>query len=141
MNNKLQQSIISGIAGTAVMTIVMLWIMPLVGLPEMNTAAMLSMMMGFSVAIGWIMHFVIGIVLAGMYVFFFANLLKKLNNKVVKGLVFGIIAFIIGQIGMGILGAMLGGMPAMEGSMTLIMIGSVVGHLVFGVVVALVHKD
>ena len=141
MNNQLKQAIISGIAGKVAMTIFMLWLGPLVGLPEMNTAAMLSMMIGLSVVLGWIMHFVIGIVLAAMYVFFFSKVARKISSPVVKGLVFGGVAFIIGQVGLGIMGALFGGMPPMEGSMMLMMIGSIIGHLIFGVVVVLIAKD
>jgi hypothetical protein len=41
---------------------------------------------------------------------------------------------------MGIMGAVLGGMPPMEGSMMLIAIGSIVGHIIFGIVVAVIVK-
>ena len=141
MENKLKQSLLSGIAGTIVMTIVMLWVGPIVGLPEMNTAAMLSMMTGFSITIGWIMHFVIGIVFAFTYVYFLSKFLNRIGSSLLRGIAFGFIAFILGQIGLGVMGALFGGMPAMETSMALIMIGSIVGHLVYGIVVVLVAKD
>ncbi len=140
MENKLKQVILSGIAGTVVMTIVMLWIGPIVGLPEMNTAAMLSMMTGFSVTIGWILHFVIGIAFAAVYVFLLSKVLKKIGNNLLIGITFGIAAFILGQIGLGVLGALFGGMPAIEESMVLVMISSIIGHLVYGVVVVLVNS-
>lgn len=141
MENKLKQSILGGIAGTVVMTIVMLWVGPLVGLPEMNTAAMLSMMTGLSVPIGWVMHFVIGITFAAVYVFLLSNVLKKLRNNLLKGITFGIAAFVLGQIGLGVLGALFGGMPAVDESMVPIMISSIIGHLVYGVVVVLVTGE
>jgi hypothetical protein len=39
------------------------------------------------------------------------------------------------------MGAMLGNMPKPEGSMMLMMLGSIMGHVVFGIVVALFVKD
>lgn len=45
MNNKILQAIKGGIIATLVMTMVM-FVAPYMGLPKMNPAAMLSMMMG-----------------------------------------------------------------------------------------------
>jgi hypothetical protein len=140
METKIKQSLIGGIAGTAVMTMVM-FIAPMMGMPKMNPAALLSMMMGLPLSIGWIMHFMIGITFALIYAFFFIKVVKKISNNVLKGAIFGLAAFIFAQIAMAMMGAMLGGMPPMEGSMMLMMIGSVVGHVIFGIVVAAFVKE
>jgi hypothetical protein len=42
---------------------------------------------------------------------------------------------------MAIMGAIMGGMPMPEDSMMPMMIGSLVGHIVYGIVVALIVKN
>lgn len=140
MGTKIKQSIIGGIVGTAVMTMVM-FVAPMMGMPKMNPAEMLSMMMGFPLAIGWMMHFLIGIIFALTYSFVFIKVVKKISNNILKGAIFGLAAFIFAQITIAIMGAMLGGMPPMEGSMMLMMIGSIMGHVIFGIVVAAFVKE
>jgi hypothetical protein len=139
METKIKQSLIGGIIGTAIMTMVM-FIAPMMGMPKMNPAAMLSMIMGLPLAIGWIMHFMIGIIFALSYAFFFIHVVKKVNNNLLKGAIFGLAAFVFAQIAMAIMGAMLGGMPPIEGSMMLMMVGSIMGHVIFGIVVAIFVK-
>ncbi|MDD2799775.1 MAG: hypothetical protein PHV20_14390 [Bacteroidales bacterium] len=136
MKTKIIQSIVGGIIATVVMTIVM-FVAPYMGMPKMNPPQMLSMIMGFPLVIGWVMHFMIGIVFAMMYAFLFIIIVKKISNNSVKGVLFGIAAFLFAQVAMMIMGAMMGGMPPMEGNMVLMMMGSLIGHIVFGVVVAI----
>lgn len=125
------KSILAGIIGTAIMTAVMM-IASMIGMPKMSPPTMLAGMLGTPVAVGWIMHFVIGIVLAFSYTYIFSKI--KIANVWVRGAVFGVIAFILAQIGMGVMGMMMP-MPEMEGSMVLTAIGSFVGHIVFGMAV------
>jgi hypothetical protein len=114
----------------------------MMGMPEMSPPEMLSSMIGISILGGWVIHFIIGITFAAGYVFVFNGLLKKIKNKIIKGAVYGVIAFIIAQIAFPLMGVIFGeaNMPEPEGSMALLMIGSVVGHIVFGIVVALMVK-
>ncbi|MDI1356315.1 MAG: hypothetical protein PSX36_15470 [bacterium] len=140
MENKISKSFIGGITGTLVMTAVMM-IAPKMGIPKMSPPAMLSMMMGLPIIVGWFMHFMIGIIFALIYAFFFFNILKKINNNLLKGAIFGLASFIFAQIAIGIMDAMIGGMPAMEGSMILMMIGSIMGHVIFGMVVTQFVKE
>ena len=139
MNPKISQAITGGIVATIAMTLFMM-IAPMMGMPKMSPPAMLSMMIGFPIAVGWIMHFMIGIIFALIYALLFANLLKKINNKIYKGAIFGLAAFLFAQIGFAIMGAMFGDMPPPEGSMMLMMIGSIMGHIIFGIVVVLFEK-
>lgn len=139
MNNNILQAIKGGIIATLVMTMVM-FVAPYMGLPKMNPAGMLSMMMGVPLFAGWTMHFMIGITFAFSYVILERLLLKKITNKIVKGVIFGVFAFIIAQIAMPIMGAMFGGMTAPKGNMALMMMGSVIGHIVFGIVVVFTVK-
>ena len=130
MNNiKIQKSIIAGIIGTAVMTLVMM-IAPMMGLPKMSPPKMLAGMMNAPIFVGWIMHFMIGIIFAFAYTYL-CIFKWKINNVYLKGVVFGVIIFIFAQI----VRMMMGGqMP--EGSMALAIMGGLIGHIIFGMVVA-----
>ena len=139
MTTKLKESLISGIAGTVVMTIIML-MAPMLGMPKMNPPDMLAGMMGVPIFGGWMMHFVIGIIFAGSYVYFF-NPKVKIKSNLLKGAVFGLAVFVFAQIGMAVMDAMMGGMPSPEGSMMLMMVESIMGHVIFGIVVAMLVKD
>ena len=57
------KAVLAGLAGTAVMTMLML-LAPKMGMPPMNIGAMLGSVMGGYVALGWVAHFMIGTVLA-----------------------------------------------------------------------------
>ena len=129
-----------GVIGTAAMSLVM-FISSFLGMPKMSPPRMLSTMMGASTIVGWLMHFMIGIIFALIYAYLFMNVVRKINSNILRGAIFGIAAFIFAQIAMAILGAMIGGIPAMEGSVMLIMIGSIMGHIIFGIVVAFFVKE
>lgn len=75
------------------------------------------------------------------YAFFFINLVKKISNSIFRGILFGIAIFIFAQIILAILGAIIEGTPPMEGNLLLIMAGSIIGHIVFGIAVALFVKE
>jgi uncharacterized membrane protein YagU involved in acid resistance len=139
MNNKIMKSLAAGAAATVVMTMIM-FMAPMMGLPKMNPPAMLAVTMGFPIMVGWMMHFMIGIVFAMGYTFLFSSFLNRISNKVVNGVVFGMIAFVLAQIGMAMMG-MIFTMPKMEGSMALMMLGSVIGHVLFGIVVTMIIKE
>lgn len=139
MTTKIKQAFIGGIIGTAVMTVVMM-IAPMMGMPKMNPPEMLSMMMGFPIVVGWLMHFMIGIIFAMAYAFFFFNFVKKVSNNILKGAIFGFAVFIFAQIMMAIMGMMFS-MPPMEGSMILVMVGSIIGHVIFGITVTMFVKE
>ena len=140
MNNKIIQSIIAGILGTGAMTLVTL-VAPIIGMPKMSAPSMLSMMSGFPIAVGWLMHFLIGIIYAFSYTFLVIGWLHKISGAFFRGIIFGIITFIFAQIIIATMGVMMGGMPPMEGSMALMMIGSIVGHIVFGIIVVMYISD
>lgn len=139
MSNKITQAVIAGMIATVAFTIVTL-LAPMMGMPKMSPPAMLSMMMGLPIAVGWLMHFMIGIIFAIAYAFFFIKVVNKISNNILKGAIFGFAVFIFAQIMMAIMGMMMP-MPPMEGSMMLIMIGSIAGHIIFGIVVAMIIKE
>ena len=133
MNTKISNSILGGIVGTIIMTIVMM-IAPMMGMPKMSPPAMLAGMMNMPLGMGWIIHFIIGVMFAFAYTYLFAPKVK-IGNIFLKGAVFGFVVFVFAQIMMAIMGAMLP-MPKMEGSMMLIMIGSIIGHVIYGMSVS-----
>lgn len=140
MENQIKQSAFAGIAGTAVMTMVM-FAAPFMGMPKMNPAAMLAEMMGLPMALGWIMHFMIGIVFAATYVYILRNRLQKMQSRFLEGAVFGFAVFVFAQIMMITMNALLPAIPSPEGSMILVLMGSIIGHMVYGIVVAFMVKD
>ena len=133
MNTKISKSILGGIVGTIIMTIVMM-IAPMMGMPKMSPPAMLAGMMNMPLGMGWIIHFIIGVMFAFAYTYLFAPKVK-IGNIFLKGAVFGFVVFVFAQIMMAIMGAMLP-MPKMEGSMMLMMIGSIIGHVIYGMSVS-----
>ena len=133
MNTKISKSILGGIVGTMIMTIVMM-IAPMMGMPKMSPPAMLAGMMNMPLGMGWIIHFIIGVMFAFAYTYLFAPKVK-IGNIFLKGAVFGFVVFVFAQIMMAIMGAMLP-MPKMEGSMMLMIIGSIMGHVIYGMSVS-----
>ncbi len=140
MTKKIETTVLAGLAGTAVMTAIT-FVAPMMGMPKMNPAEMLSGMLGAPVIVGWLMHFMIGVIFAFSYTMIFEKLLVKISSPVAKGAVFGIIIFVFAQVMMLAMGAMMKGMAAPEGSKALLMIGSLMGHIIFGIVVAIVLKE
>ncbi len=133
MNTKIQKSILAGIIGTAVMTLVMM-VAPMMGMPKMSPPTMLAGMLGMPIFVGWLMHFMTGIVFALIYTYL-CIFKWKISNVWLKGAVFGIIAFLFAQIMMAIMGKIMP-MPKMEGPMMLMAMGSLMGHIIFGMAVA-----
>lgn len=141
MQKKFYQSISSGVLATFVMTLVMMASVYM-GMPKMSPPSMLSEMMKLPLSIGWVMHFVIGIIFAVGYVYVFNRILHKVSNVYLKGGMYGIIIFIFAQIGFSVLDMIFGSNNATtpEGSMILMMVGSILGHIIFGIVVAFFVK-
>ncbi|WP_339837193.1 DUF6789 family protein [uncultured Maribacter sp.] len=133
MNNQITKYVLAGVLGTIIMTLIMM-VAPQMGMPEMAPWKLLSGAMDVSIAIGWIMHFMIGILFALGYGYVFAPNVN-IPNIWLKGIAFGIVALIAAQIGMKIMG-MIFEMPPMDGSMPMRLLAMLIGHIVFGVVTA-----
>ena len=133
MNSKISKSILAGVIGTALMSLVM-FVAPMMGIPKMSPPNILAGMTGMPIIAGWVMHFMIGIIFAFAYTYLFAPKVK-ISNLFLKGAVFGFVVFIFAQIMLAIMGVMLP-MPKMEGSIMLIMTGSVIGHVIYGMAVS-----
>jgi len=131
----LNKAVGAGIAGTVVMTLFAM-MAPLMGMPEMNIPKMLADFMGFPVIVGWLAHFMIGTVLALAYAYVLVS--KLPGHPAVKGILFGLIPWFMAQI---LVNPMMGaGVFALNTPAPLMMvIGSLVGHLVYGAVVGAVY--
>lgn len=129
------KSIVAGLIGTLVMTGFML-MAPMMGMPEMNIGKMLGMFMGMPEMAGWLAHFMIGSVLAVFYAVIFQP--KIPGNGVVRGMMFGLIPWLMAQV---IVNPMMGaGFFAMNTPAPMAMVmGSLMGHLVYGAVLGSVY--
>lgn len=133
MNVKIKKSLVAGIVGTAIMTAVIM-LAPMMGIPKMSPPQMLSETLGTPIAVSWILHFMIGIVFAFGYTYI-CIFKYKIANVWLKGVVYGIIVFAFVQIMMKIMGMMVP-IPKMGGSMLLVAVGSLMGHIIFGMAVS-----
>ena len=136
MRSRISAVFVGGIIATAVMTIFML-LAPAMGMPKMPIGNMLANFMGIPVVLGWIMHFIIGIVLAGGYVYWAASFLP--GSAWLRGAIYSLIPFLMAQI---IVVPMMGGgvFSSNTPSPFLMVMGSLVVHLVYGAVLGLVAK-
>ena len=117
----------AGVAGTAVMTMVGLWGAPMMGMPAMNPADMLAGAMGGQPMVGWMAHFMIGIVLAGGYTLVAAWLP---GPAAARGALYGVAPWLMAQLAV----MPMMGLPVFSGSVAMAM-GSLVGHLIYGAIV------
>jgi uncharacterized membrane protein YagU involved in acid resistance len=99
----------------------------------MNPARMLAGAMGGSMALGWLGHFMIGIVLAAGYAVV-GGVLP--GPGWFRGTLFGIAPFLLAQIAV----VPMMGMPFFSGFGAMA-VGSLVGHLVYGGVVGGVYGE
>ncbi|MEW6320531.1 MAG: DUF6789 family protein [Acidobacteriota bacterium] len=117
-----------GLVGTAVMTVMMYVVSPMMGL-EMDIAAMLGSLVGGSWMAGMFLHFVNGTV---VFPVIYAKVLYGVlpDGPVGKGLAWGVVLWLVAQLvvmpmmGGGLFSSAMGGLMAAGGSL--------MGHLVYG---------
>lgn len=136
MENKFGNAILSGFIATIVMTMV-IFLAPMMGLPKMNIPQMLAGMLGVSVVIGWIMHFMIGLIFAFVYVYWF-NTSIRINSKAGKGLLYGILVLVFAMVMMFLMTRMMPVPEGITGNMGLMIFGALIGHLIYGLFVGLI---
>lgn len=135
MRSSFSRSVMAGMAATAAMTAIML-MAPHMGMPEMNIGAMLGGFMDVPAFVGWIGHFMIGIVLAIGYGQFFAARLP--GAAWLRGILYGLIPWLMVQVAVNpMMGA--GVFASQTPAPALMVMGSLVGHMVYGVVLGLVY--
>lgn len=129
----------AGAIATGVLTA--LWLVePSIGLPKIAVGQILSSFMSVSVAHlpvgaagGWAMHLAVGILLALIYAWLFADRLP--GPPAVRGGVFGAIVFLAAQCAFM---PLVGGGFFSRGDVELL-VGSLFGHLVYGIVVGWIY--
>lgn len=77
------------------MTVLML-ASPMIGMPDMDLGAMLGNFFRISSGAGWVMHFIIGCLLAVIYAAFFASRLP--GSAPVRGALYGVIVFFVAHL-------------------------------------------
>jgi len=123
---------VAGLVATGVMTALLL-VEPSVGLPKIAMGQILSTSLGLASArlasgpaLGWAIHFTIGMVLALVYAAVFHRRLPGI--PLVRGLVYGVLVFIAAQL---VFMPLVGGGVFSRGDGQLLA-GSLLGHLVYG---------
>jgi len=126
---------VAGLVGTAAMTALLL-VEPSIGLPKIAMGQVLSTSLGLTTArlaigpaLGWCLHFVIGMVLAIIYAVAFDGRLP--GPPVVRGAVYGALVFVVAQV---VFMPLVGGGFFSRGDLELIT-GSLLGHLLYGGVI------
>jgi len=123
---------VAGLIATAVMTALLL-VEPSVGLPKIAIGQILSTSLGLASAhlsggpvLGWIIHFIIGAVLALLYAAVFEPRLP--GGPLARGLIYGVLVFVAAQV---VFMPLVGGGFFSRGDGQLLT-GSLLGHLVYG---------
>ncbi len=128
MKPEIKMAVIGGVAGTVVMTMMMMFMAPMMTGMPMDIAAMMGNMLG-GYTMGMIAHIMMGVVVFPLaYVLLAYGFLP--GSPLVKGLLFGIVLWVLAatmvmpMAGGGFLMANIGGMMAL--------VASLIGHLVYG---------
>lgn len=140
-------AVISGIVGTLAISMVMA-VAPKMGMPKMDIVGMLSTMFGKpNKVLGWMMHLMMGVVFALVYSFLWSigigsigwlsGLLFGVGHWLVVGVMFALIPMMHVGIKNGDVEAPGLWMTKQGGMMSFA--GGLMGHMVFGIVVALVN--
>ena len=133
MNVNFGWAAVAGVVGAVVMTVVGLYVAPMMGIPPMNPADMLAGQMGGNGVIGWSGHFMIGVILAVIYAVVAGSLPGPV---IVRGALYGLAPWLLAQL---VVMPMLG-MGLFSGAMNLAM-GSLLGHIIYGGVVGVVYGE
>ena len=131
----LTKALLAGVGGTIAMTM-LTYIAPMMGMPEMNIPQMLSGFMGVPIVAGWLGHFMIGTMFAFMYAYVFVG--KLPGAPWVKGALYGLLPWFLAQIMVNpVMGS---GVFALNTPAPMLMVvGSLMGHLVYGAVLGAVY--
>jgi hypothetical protein len=124
------KSIIGGIVGTALITMMMYWVAPMMLPGPMDIAGMLSGMLGVGWSMGMIIHWINGVIIFPLV---YALVLYRFlpGASWLKGAIWGLILWLIAEI---VVVPMAGGglFHAAQGGMMAAM-GGLIGHLLYGI--------
>ncbi len=126
----------AGLAATAVLSMIMVAKGMMGLMPELDVIGMLSSMMNTAPAVGWVMHFMIGMLAWGLGFVAFHRFLPG-SSDISKGISFGVAAWfmmmlaIMPMAGAGLFGLKMGPVAPM---MTLML------HVIYGAVLGFVYS-
>ena len=126
------RGIVAGLAATAVLSMIMVAKGMMGLMPELDVIAMLSSMMSTAPVVGWIMHFMIGMLAWGLGFVAFNRFLPG-RSDVAKGISFGVIAWammkfaIMPMAGAGLFGLKMGMAAPVMTLMLHVIYGGVLG--------------
>lgn len=138
--------IVAGLVGTVVFTMI-LYGAPMMGMPKMDIAQLLGSMFlpkgGTAFAVGIVVHFMMGIIFVAVY----AVVWNAFDNNVTwwSGLIFGAVHAMVAAVGMSMMLSIHKEVKAgrfdnpMKTGGAKGMLGVLMAHMVFGLVVALVY--
>ena len=140
-------AVIAGIVATLIFTAVLM-MAPKMGMPKMDIVGLLGSMFGKeNQALGWMMHLMMGVVFALIYAFLWSRGIGA--STWLFGLIFGAVHWLIVGMAMGTIpmmhtGIKSGAVQAPGLWMTnngglMAFMGGLVGHMIFGLIVALVY--
>ena len=129
MKPSIGKAILGGVVGTALMTLMMYFVAPMMMGQRMDIAKMLGSMMGNSWMMGMVAHIINGtVVFPLIYVFLLYKFLP--GAPWLKGTLWGVVLWLLAQVvvmpmmGGGMFSSQMGGMMAAGGSL--------VGHVIYG---------
>ena len=135
MKPNLVQSLVGGLAGTVVMSLMMRLVTPIMLGHPMDIAALIGKMMGGSLAMGLVVHLMNGVVIfPAVYALVVFRMLP--GPPVLRGALWGVAlwllaeAFVMPMAGAGFFSAETGGAMAAAAAL--------MGHLVYGVLLGLI---
>lgn len=132
-------AIIAGLDATVVMTLLM-YAAPRMGMPKMDIIGMLGSMFTTgkrtATGIGLVVHFMMGVAFALVYAYTWSIGIGSVG--LLWGLIFGIAHAVVAIVMMPLMMRMHPRPPAMQGGPKTIL-GQVMGHAVFGLVVAVTY--
>lgn len=141
-------AIIAGVVASLVFSMI-LAMAPKMGMPKMDIVSLLGSMYSIktNLALGWMMHLMMGIFFALIYAFLWSSGIS--GATWLGGLIFGavqwlVVGVVMGMIPMMHVGIKSGAVQAPGLWMTnsggvMAFMGGLVGHMIFGVVIALVY--
>lgn len=141
-------AVVAGLIGTAVFSMLM-WLSPRMGMPRMAIWELLGSMFAKdgNRAFGWIAHFMMGVIFAIIYAALWSAGIGSANLG--SGALFGALHWLLAGLAMGMVPVMHAGMRAgtvqapgvymVSGGGLVAFMGGLVGHVVYGIVVALVY--
>ncbi|MEO8030362.1 MAG: DUF6789 family protein [Gemmatimonadota bacterium] len=134
-----RRAIVAGLIATGVMTALLL-IEPAIGLPDIAVGQILSSSLGvvsayldFGPAIGWLIHFLFGAALGVLY----AGIVLRhlLGEPVLRGMQYGVAVFVMAQV----LFMPLVGAGFFSNGQFSLLLGSLLGHLLYGAVLGWIY--